>query len=84
MTRGGVDEAETGSGGGARAAGVERRGLLGEAGRGARWGGGAMEEEVEAEGSEEVETTGDLDAACIGGGMDAVLELAPTLELVRG
>lgn len=57
--------------------------MLGEAGRGARWGGGAMEEEVVVGGIEE-ETTGDLDGACTGGGMDAVLVLAPTLELVRG
>ena len=68
---------------GACTAGVECSGLLGEAGRGARWGGGAMEEEVVVGGIEE-ETTGDLDGACTGGGMDAVLVLAPTLELVRG
>ena len=43
-----------------------------------------MEEEEEAGGIEEVETTGDLESACTGGGMDAVLVLAPTLELVRG
>ena len=82
VVRGGIDEAETGGGGGGWAAGVECGGLLGEAGRGARWGGGVMEDEVEAGGSEEVETTGDRGGACAGGGMDAVLALALALELV--
>ena len=74
----GAADAMTG-GGGAGAAGAECSGLLGEAGRGARWGGGAME--AEAVGSEDAEATGERCGACAGGGMDPVLALAPAPAL---